>query len=122
MVLVGQLTADFIEGYNTDYPSISTKKIPLLPWRVYGKRLMKALDEFPANLPRNALQPKALEWIKSLKEKSAGDFGNINSPKGPQPAGDALPELQALVATLQPVPSYVFEDVPGMSLKPGKGK
>ena len=81
---------DFIAGFNADYPTINNKKIPLLPWRIYGKRLAKALEEFPKLLPRSsAPQQKALGWVTQLRDKVSGDFASIRGPQPVEPLGIA---------------------------------
>jgi hypothetical protein len=119
VALVGQLLLDFTEQYVVDYSaSISTKKIPVLPWRVYAERLKDALKDFQTNSPRGtAQQKKAYEQIKELIAKAEPLLDTIKTLR----AIEAPADLRDFVATLQPGTTTVFEGVPATNLKGGKG-
>jgi hypothetical protein len=121
VALVGRLLLDFTDQYVVDYnASISQKKIPVLPWRVYAERLKDALEkDFLKNSPKeNDTQRKAQEQIKELVAKATPLLETIKLLRGME----APAELRAFVQTLQPNTTTVFEGVPATNLKGGKGE
>jgi hypothetical protein len=120
VALVGQALVDFCEGYNKDFDAVSTKKIPLLPWKIYADRLEAALKDFDRNLPRETPgQQKALEQVKLLYRTAGTVLGNIKST--PPKTIDKLGDLRTVVDALPAPPGPVIEGLPATAIKGGKG-
>ncbi len=119
VVLVGQLLLDFTEQYVVDYnAAVSTKKIPLLPWRVYAERLTEALKDFQKYSPReNETQRKTVDQIKELVAKVTPLLDSVKALQ----RVEAPAEFRDFVGTLQLTTTTVFEGVPSTNLKGGKG-
>jgi hypothetical protein len=119
VALVGQAILDFTEDYLKDYGAVSTKKIPLLPWKVYADRLEQGLRDFHKLAPRETdAQRKAQDQIKSIFELTNKTlFPAIKGSRSIEPPG----ELRGLVESLGPTDGPVFEGVPATAVKGGKG-
>ena len=81
--------------------------------------LEAALGEFQKNSPRESdAQRKAQEWIGQIVKDSSQHLKNIKRLTAVEPPA----ELRAAVAAFQPIPTAVFEGVPGLTIGAGKGK